>query len=50
VPIGILTGRGWELAAPHLVSENGFLELPDDNAIRPAYLHDHGLMLIAPIP
>lgn len=50
VPIGILTGRGWELATLQFVSENAFLELPDDNTIRPAHLHNHGLILIAPIP
>ena len=50
VPIGILTGCGWELAAAHLVSESGFLELPDDNAIRSAHLYDHCLNLIVPIP
>ena len=30
-------------------SESDFLELPDDNPIPPAHLHDHYLNLIVPI-
>ena len=49
-PIGILAGRRWELTAAHLVLKIGFLELADDNPIRPAHLDDHGVNLLVQSP
>ena len=43
MPIGILTGSGWELAALHLISKSSFLVLSDDHAIRSAHMHNHGV-------